>query len=125
MSSDSECSESEVGEQSTNFRFVEALVNHKVLFNKSRLPANKKARENALIIMQESYQVLFGKNWDKKLLEIIDDNVQNPVFHKIPGAVSMGIAGKQHLPDDNNTDVPPLPPMPAPRPIPPPTKTKT
>ncbi|KAG5867107.1 hypothetical protein JTB14_009404 [Gonioctena quinquepunctata] len=50
------------------------------------------------------------KDWENKLLEILDGNVQNPVFHKIPGAVSMGIAGKQHLPDDN-TDVPPLPPM--------------
>ncbi|KAG5883551.1 hypothetical protein JTB14_008518 [Gonioctena quinquepunctata] len=36
----------------------------------------------------------------------------------------MGIAGKQHLPDDNNTDVPPLPPMPTPRHIPPPPNKK-
>ncbi|KAG5888592.1 hypothetical protein JTB14_004774 [Gonioctena quinquepunctata] len=62
------------------------------------------------------------KDWENKLLEIIDGDVQYPVFHKIPEAVSMGIAGKQHLPDDNNTYVPPLPPMPAPRPIPPPPK---
>ncbi|KAG5893294.1 hypothetical protein JTB14_023504 [Gonioctena quinquepunctata] len=128
MSSDSECSESEVGEQSTNFRFVEALANHKVLFGKSiTLKQLKKKIQNTKKELKKNTDKkatgntkIIRKDWEKKLLEIIDGDVQNPVFHKIPRAVSMGFAGKQHLRDDNSTYVPFLPPMPATRPIPPP-----
>lgn len=77
MSSDSESVESEVGERSTNFRFVEALANHKVLFNKSQLPRIKEAKENALIIMQESYQVIFGRIVTLKQLKKKIQNMKN------------------------------------------------
>ncbi|KAG5897870.1 hypothetical protein JTB14_024901 [Gonioctena quinquepunctata] len=44
---------------------------------------DKKATGNKKIIL---------KDWEETLLEITDGDVQNPVFHKMPGAVSMGIA---------------------------------
>ncbi|KAG5877980.1 hypothetical protein JTB14_002233 [Gonioctena quinquepunctata] len=72
--------------------------------NELKKNTDKKATADKKIIL---------KDWENELLGIINGDVQNPVFHKIPRAVSMGIAGKQHLLNDNNTDVSPLPPMPA------------
>ncbi|KAG5894287.1 hypothetical protein JTB14_007432 [Gonioctena quinquepunctata] len=58
-----------------------------------------------IIVQKESDQIQMKDNAiEQYVIPSTDGDVQNPVFHKIPGAVCMGIAGKQHIPDDNNTD---------------------
>lgn len=49
-------------EQSWNLHFLEALVNHNVLINKSQLPIIKEKKESALVSMEESNEVIFRRN---------------------------------------------------------------
>ncbi|CAG9759919.1 unnamed protein product [Ceutorhynchus assimilis] len=65
---DSESLDSEVGEeQSGNLRFIlDALSNHRVLFDKSQLSLIRKKKENSLIKLQESYQTIYGKSINVK-----------------------------------------------------------